>query len=107
MGTFYLALFAHVVLTLYVGTFGTLRTATWMVLIGAWAGSEIATLASYVLPWTHSPLAGTTACQPMSQFTASRRPSPAVTFNRPWRTTDTSAVAFRNVQDFQDSLPRV
>src|SRR6202011_3638746 len=37
--------------------------------------------------------------KPMSQFTACRRPSAAVTFNRPWRTTDTSAVPFRNVQE--------
>src|ERR1700688_2333561 len=36
---------------------------------------------------------------PMSQITASRRPSAWVTFKRPWRTTDTSAFAFRNVQD--------
>src|ERR1700732_5358170 len=42
---------------------------------------------------------------PISPFTASRTPSAAVTFNRPWRTTDTSAVAFRNVQDLQESPP--
>jgi ubiquinol-cytochrome c reductase cytochrome b subunit len=39
--TFYLALLVHVPLTFYAGTFGTLRTATWLLLIGAWAGSEI------------------------------------------------------------------
>ena len=55
VATFHLALFAHVVLALYVGAFGALRTATWTLLISARAGSEIATLAGFVLPWMHPP----------------------------------------------------
>jgi hypothetical protein len=49
--TFYFALFVHVMSTLYIGTFGRLRTATWLLLIGAWAGWEIGTFASLVRPW--------------------------------------------------------
>jgi hypothetical protein len=49
--TFYFALFVHVMSTLYIATFGRLRTATWLLLIGAWAGWEIGTFASLVRPW--------------------------------------------------------
>jgi ubiquinol-cytochrome c reductase cytochrome b subunit len=49
--TFYLALFIHVGFTIYDGSFSALRTATWLLLIGAWAGSELATFFRFTLPW--------------------------------------------------------
>jgi quinol-cytochrome oxidoreductase complex cytochrome b subunit len=50
LATFHLALLAHVMATLYVGTFDAARTATWLLLIAVWAGSEIAAFTSYLLP---------------------------------------------------------
>jgi quinol-cytochrome oxidoreductase complex cytochrome b subunit len=49
--TFYLALFIHAGFTLYDGRFDARRTATWLVLIAAWAGAEFAGFLGYVLPW--------------------------------------------------------
>jgi quinol-cytochrome oxidoreductase complex cytochrome b subunit len=49
--TFYLALFIHVGFTIYDGSFSALRTVTWLLLIGAWAGSELATFSRFTLPW--------------------------------------------------------
>lgn len=51
MSTFYLAFFIHVGLTLYLGTIGSLRKATWLLLIAVWAGSELTAFATYVFPW--------------------------------------------------------
>ena len=56
--TFHLALLVHVTATLYVGTFGAVRTATWLLLIAAWAGSEIVDVTSYVLPLNQLPILG-------------------------------------------------
>src|SRR5689334_15933649 len=38
---FYVALFIDIIVSLYAGTFGALRTATWLLLIGAGAGLQI------------------------------------------------------------------
>jgi ubiquinol-cytochrome c reductase cytochrome b/c1 subunit len=48
--TFYLAVFIHLGFTIYDGRFGALRTATWLLLIGAWAGSELAAFFGLILP---------------------------------------------------------
>src|SRR5208337_1181119 len=69
MATFYLALFVHAGFTIYDGSFSALRTATWLLLIGAWAGSELAAFFGFIFPlgqfafWlmtmmTNIPLAG-------------------------------------------------
>jgi ubiquinol-cytochrome c reductase cytochrome b subunit len=50
LDAFHQAAIVQVMATLYVGTFGAVRTVTWLLLIGAWAGSQIAGFASYVLP---------------------------------------------------------
>lgn len=50
LATFYLAVFFHAGFTLYDGSFGTLRTATWLLLTGLWAGAEMAAFFGYVLP---------------------------------------------------------
>jgi quinol-cytochrome oxidoreductase complex cytochrome b subunit len=49
--TFYLALFVHVGLSLYLGISGAARTATWLLLIVAWVGAETAEFMRYLLPW--------------------------------------------------------
>jgi ubiquinol-cytochrome c reductase cytochrome b/c1 subunit len=49
--TFYLAFFIHAGFTLYDGHFNALRTATWLILLVAWAGSEIVGFLGYLLPW--------------------------------------------------------
>lgn len=51
MATFYLAFFVHAGVSLYLGIAGSLRTATWLLLIATWAGSELIGFAGYVLPW--------------------------------------------------------
>jgi ubiquinol-cytochrome c reductase cytochrome b/c1 subunit len=51
MATFYLALFVHVGFTIYDGSFDALRTATWLLLIGTWAGSEALTFWGFMVPW--------------------------------------------------------
>jgi len=51
MTTFYLTLFVHVGFTLYDGSFSALRTATWLMLIATWAGSEIVTFLANALPF--------------------------------------------------------
>ena len=56
MATFQLALLFHVMATLYVGTFDAARTATWLLLIAAWAGSEIAVFTSTILPLNQLPI---------------------------------------------------
>jgi ubiquinol-cytochrome c reductase cytochrome b/c1 subunit len=65
MATFYLALFIHVGFTIYDGRFNALRTATWLLLISLWVGSEIAAFFGLVFPsgqfafWlTNVPLVG-------------------------------------------------
>jgi hypothetical protein len=50
MTTFYLALFVHVGFTIYDGSFNALRTATWLLLIGLWVGSEIAAFFGLMFP---------------------------------------------------------
>jgi quinol-cytochrome oxidoreductase complex cytochrome b subunit len=49
--TFYLALFIHVGFTIYDGSFSALRTVTWLLLIGMWAGSELVGFSGLRLPW--------------------------------------------------------
>jgi ubiquinol-cytochrome c reductase cytochrome b subunit len=56
MATFHLALLVHVMATFYVGTFDTARTATWLLLIALWAGSEIVAFTSYILPFNQLPI---------------------------------------------------
>jgi ubiquinol-cytochrome c reductase cytochrome b/c1 subunit len=51
MATFYLAFFIHAGFTLYGGRVSAVRTATWLFLVVAWAGSEIAGFFGYLLPW--------------------------------------------------------
>jgi ubiquinol-cytochrome c reductase cytochrome b subunit len=49
--TFYLAAFFHAGFTFYDGSFNTLRTLTWLLLIAAWTGSEFAGFSSYTFLW--------------------------------------------------------
>ncbi|TWT09616.1 hypothetical protein [Reyranella sp. CPCC 100927] len=47
-----LAFFIHIGVSLYLGIVGSLRTATWLLLIATWAGSELIQFAGYVSPWS-------------------------------------------------------
>lgn len=49
--TFYLAFFIHVGFSLYDGSFSAARTVTWLILIAAWFGAELAAFLGYVIPW--------------------------------------------------------
>jgi quinol-cytochrome oxidoreductase complex cytochrome b subunit len=49
--TFYLAFFIHVGFSLYDGSFDGRRTVTWLLLIVAWFGAELAGFLGYVLLW--------------------------------------------------------
>lgn len=51
--TFYLAFFIHVGFSLYDGSFEGRRTVTWLLLIVAWFGAELATFLGYIFPWGH------------------------------------------------------
>jgi ubiquinol-cytochrome c reductase cytochrome b/c1 subunit len=48
--TFYLAFFIHAGFTIYDGRFGSLRTATWLLLIAVWAGPELAAFFGFIFP---------------------------------------------------------
>jgi ubiquinol-cytochrome c reductase cytochrome b/c1 subunit len=48
--TFYLAFFIHAGFTIYDGRFGSLRTATWLLLIAVWACSELGAFFGFILP---------------------------------------------------------
>jgi hypothetical protein len=63
--TFYLALYVHLGFSLYLGAFNRRRTATWLMLIGAWAAAEVVGFTAFLIPtgqiifWlTTRPLAG-------------------------------------------------
>jgi ubiquinol-cytochrome c reductase cytochrome b/c1 subunit len=49
--TFYLAFFLHAGFTLYDGRFDAVRTVTWVLLITAWVGDELASFFGFIVPW--------------------------------------------------------
>jgi len=49
--TFYLALFIHLIVSVYDGRFGRMRTFTWFLLICAWIASEVMAFVALMLPW--------------------------------------------------------
>ena len=53
-GAVHLALFVHLGFTVYLGLFPTCRAVTWMLLIMAWASSDIAVFGGLILQWGRS-----------------------------------------------------
>lgn len=51
VATFYLALFFHIGFTIYDGSFSSLHTATWLLLIGTWVAPVAVGFSGFMLPW--------------------------------------------------------
>jgi ubiquinol-cytochrome c reductase cytochrome b/c1 subunit len=87
--TFYLAFFIHAGFTLYGGRVNAVRTATWLFLVVAWAGSEIAGFFGYLIPsgqlmfWFASqlaalPIIGETLAPPYARMAEWMHEAPAL-----------------------------